>query len=422
VLKQINHHFTKLNKNPWKQIASLPFLFLLIEFFDELNYGIAGAALPSIRHDLDLTYAQVGLLLGLPHLLGSFIEPVLMLLGDTPLRKRLVVGGGLAVILSLLMIASSQSFPALLAAVVLSFPASGAFVTLSQATLMDLNPRREPHMMARWTLFGSIGNLIGPLILAAGFSLLLGWRWAFLTLAGLALLLTIQIWLRPFPARTPDSVIPVAHLGTSLQTMTRNLLANLGTALTNRDLLRWTGLLLISDLLLDIFTSYLPLYFTDVAGATPAQASLLLSLGMAAGLASDIMLIPLLERVPGRTIVRTSALAVAILYPVWLLVPGLWAKLFLVLVIKFITLGWYSVLQGEAYASAPGRSGTVMAINSLAGIPGAFFPWVIGWSAERLGLASAMWILLLGPVCLVLFVPRPQKTSKPNPEARTDMV
>jgi MFS transporter, FSR family, fosmidomycin resistance protein len=320
------------------------------------------------------------------------------------------------------LIASSQSFPALLAAIVLSFPASGAFVTLSQATLMDLNPRREPHMMARWTLFGSIGNLIGPLILAAGFSLLLGWRWAFFALAGLALLLTIQIWLRPFPARTPYSAIPVAHLGTSLQTMTQSLLANLGAALTNRDLLRWTGLLLVSDLLLDIFTSYLPLYFTDVAGATPTQASLLLGLGMAAGLASDIVLIPLLERVPGRIIVRTSALVVAILYPVWLLVPGLWAKIILVLVIKFITLGWYSVLQGEAYASAPGRSGTVMAINSLAGIPGAFFPWVIGWSAEQIGLQSAMWILLLGPICLVLFVPRPERTKKPNQESQTDMV
>jgi MFS transporter, FSR family, fosmidomycin resistance protein len=413
---------TKPHKNLWKQIASLSFLFLLIEFFDELNYAIEGAALPSIRHDLSLTYAQVGLLLGLPHLLGSFIEPVLMLLGDTPLRKRLVVGGGLAVICALLLIATSQSFPTLLAAVVLSFPASGAFVTLSQATLIDLNPGREPHMMARWTLFGSLGNLIGPLILAAGFSLLFGWRWAFFALAGLALVLTIQVWLHPFPARTPGSEIPAGHLGTGLPTTIRNLLANLKAALINRNLLRWTGLLLVSDLLLDIFTSYLPLYFTDVAGATPAQASLLLSLGMAAGLASDIVLIPLLERVPGRTVVRASALAVAILYPVWLLVPGLWAKIVLVLVIKFITLGWYSVLQGEAYASAPGRSGAVMAINSLAGIPGAFFPWIVGWSAERIGLASAMWILLLGPVCLVLFVPRPERPKKPNQESQTDMV
>jgi FSR family fosmidomycin resistance protein-like MFS transporter len=406
-------------KKYWKQLASLSFLFLLIEFFDELTYAIDGAALPSIRHDLALTYAQVGLLLGLPHLLGAFIEPVLMLLGDTSLRKRLVIGGGLVVILALLLIATAQSFSVLLAAVVLSFPASGAFVTLSQATLIDLNPRREPHMMARWTLFGSIGNLVGPLILAAGFSLLLGWRWVFFALAGIALCLTILVWLQPFPVHIPSSELHKAHPKPGVKNTLQNILGNLFAALTNLNLLRWTGLLLISDLLLDIFTSYLPLYFTDVVGISPAQASLLLSLGMAASLASDVVLIPLLEKIPGRTIVRLSALAVAILYPVWLLIPGLWAKIILVLVIKFITLGWYSVLQGEAYASAPGRSGTVMAINSLAGIPGAFFPWIIGWSAGKIGLKSAMWILLLGPVCLALFVPKAEAISKPNQQSES---
>jgi MFS transporter, FSR family, fosmidomycin resistance protein len=413
---------SKTPKIIWKQIASLSFLFLLIEFFDVLNYGIGGSALPSIRHDLGLTYAQVGLLLGLPHFLGSFIEPVLMLLGDTPLRKRLVAGGGLAGMLSLLLIAASQSFPILLVGVILGFPASGAFVTLSQATLIDLNLGREPHMMARWTLFGSIGNLIGPLILAAGFSLMLGWRWAFLVLAGLALLLTIQVWLRPFPVSSINSNSSLGGFESGLKEMIDNLLLNLMSAITNRNLLRWTGLLLLSDLLMDVFTSYLPLYFTDIAGATPAQASLILSLGMAASLASDIVLIPLLERVPGRKVVRISSAAVAVLYPIWLLAPGLWAKIVLVLMIKFLTLGWYSVLQGEVYASAPGRSGTVAAITSLSGILGSVFPWVIGWSAERLGLAPAMWILLLGPVCLALFVPPPVRTKKLNQESQTGMV
>ena len=62
---------------------------------------------------------------------------------------------------------------------VIGFPASGAFVSLSQATLMDLNPGREPQMMARWTVSGSLANLIGPLILAGGFALGFGWRWAY---------------------------------------------------------------------------------------------------------------------------------------------------------------------------------------------------------------------------------------------------
>jgi hypothetical protein len=61
---------------------SLTLVFLLIEFFDELHYGLQTAVLPSLRLDLGLTYAQVGLLLGLPQIIGTLIEPLLMLLGD----------------------------------------------------------------------------------------------------------------------------------------------------------------------------------------------------------------------------------------------------------------------------------------------------------------------------------------------------
>ncbi len=139
----------------------LAFLFLLIEFFDELHSGIQGAVLPSLRADLGLTYAQAGMLLGLPGILGTLIEPLIMLLGDSPMRKRLVMGGGLAVAAAITLLANAQAFPAALLAFTVVFPASGAFVTLSQATLMDLHPGRQPQMMARWTVFGSVGNLLG---------------------------------------------------------------------------------------------------------------------------------------------------------------------------------------------------------------------------------------------------------------------
>src|SRR4030042_2565985 len=169
--------------------TSLTFLFMLIEFFDELNYGVGNAALPAIRTDLGMTYVQVGLLLGLPGIINTFIEPVLMLLGDTRYRKHIMLGGGLAIVLSLVAIASANSFSLVLVAMVIGFPASGAFVSLSQATLMDLNPGREPHMMARSTVSGSVANLIGPLILAAGLALGFGWRWAYFGMAILCLIL-----------------------------------------------------------------------------------------------------------------------------------------------------------------------------------------------------------------------------------------
>jgi len=64
--------------------------------------------------------------------------------------------------IALLLISFSHNFPLLLTAFVLFYPASGAFVSLSQATLMDIEPTRHQQNMARWALAGSVGNVIAP--------------------------------------------------------------------------------------------------------------------------------------------------------------------------------------------------------------------------------------------------------------------
>jgi FSR family fosmidomycin resistance protein-like MFS transporter len=80
-------------------------------------------------------------------------------------------------------------------------------------------------------------------------------------------------------------------------------------------------------------------------------------------------------------------------------------------------MGWYEVLQGEAFAAVPGRSGTVMAINSVVGVLAGGISFLVGWVASQAGLPAAMWILLLGPISLVLFVPRPQAQVAQPPES-----
>ena len=387
-------------------LTTLAFLFMLIEFFDELNYGVGNVALPAIRTELGFSYVQVGLLLGLPGIVNTFIEPVLMLLGDTHYRKHIMLGGGLVIALSLIAIASARSFPLVLFGMVIGFPASGAFVSLSQATLMDINPGREPHMMARWTLAGSLANLIGPLVLAGGFALGFGWRWAFYAMAGLCLLLVALTWRRQIPIHVNQQIDPQPGA------MVKGLLVGLWDAVRNPRLLRWMLLLPFSDFLLDVLTGYLPLYFTDVAGMSLAKASLMMSVLMLVGLISNILLIPLLERVPGRKLVRISAGLAGALYIAWLLVPWFWAKIGLIILIKLVTLGWYEVLQGEAFATIPGKSGTVMAINSVIGLLAGGIAFLIGLVASQAGLPAAMWILLLGPITLVLFVPRPAPVTR----------
>jgi FSR family fosmidomycin resistance protein-like MFS transporter len=187
----------------------------------------------------------------------------------------------------------------------------------------------------------------------------------------------------------------------------KKLLAGFWEAMRNPILMRWLILLQFSDLLLDVLAGYLPLYFTDVTGMSIAQASLMMSVLMLAGLISNIVLIPMLDRFPGRNLVRISAGVTGVLYAAWLLAPWVWAKIGLIILIKLVTLGWYEVLQGEAFATIPGRSGTVMATNSIMGLLGGGISFFIGWAAAQVGLPAAMWLLLAGPICLVLFVPKP---------------
>lgn len=390
---------------------SLPIIFLLVEFYDEFVYALGGAALPVMRADLGLTYAQVGLLIGLPGIINTCIEPVLMLLGDTSLRKRLVVAGGVGMAVAALLIGGAQSFWLLLAAEVLSYPSSGAFVTLSQATLMDLHPGREAQWMARWTVSGSLANLIAPMVLAGGFALSLGWRWNYVLMALAGLAMAAWMAFQPFPRRQtppPAGEVQQPRRGG----MMAELALNLWQAIRNRRLMRWVILLQFSDLLLDMFTGYAALYFADVVGFDAIQTSLVMGLFMLANLISDVALIPLLEKFDGRTIVRVSAGCAAVLYPAFLLAPWPVAKIVLALLVRAATLGWYPVMEGESFATVPGRSGTVKAIGSLMGLVAGASAGFVGWFAGLAGLQTAMWLLVAGPLVLVCFVPNREQGSK----------
>src|SRR5688572_26926369 len=158
-------------------------IYLFIEFLDELVFGVGEIALPFLRADLNLTYTQIGLLLSLPGILAAFIEPFIGILGDVWRRRLLIVLGGILFTISLALTAVASTFYLLLLAFIVFAPSSGAFVSLSQANLMDSAPTRHEQNMARWTLAGSMGVLAGPLLLGLFVYFGLGWRGTYAALA-----------------------------------------------------------------------------------------------------------------------------------------------------------------------------------------------------------------------------------------------
>ena len=75
----------------------------------------------------------------------------------------------------------------------------------------------------------------------------------------------------------------------------------------------------------------------------------------------------------------------------------------------FANAGWYSAQKGQLYSSMPGQSGTVMAVNDVSNLFGSVIPLGIGIAARFWGLGAAMWLLLAGPVALVVGIPRRRK-------------
>jgi MFS transporter, FSR family, fosmidomycin resistance protein len=372
-------------------------LFLLIEFLDEFAYGAREAAWPLIRTDLALTYAQIGVLLGLPRIISGLVEPFFGILGDTWRRRALILGGGVAFALALLMTSLSRSYGWLLVSFIVLSPASGAFVGLSQASLMDLSPSQREKNMARWTFAGALGVVLGPLALGLIVGLGLGWRVIFAASAGLTMVILAM-------GRRSRLAPVVAHHEPHASIL--DGLKEAAMAVRQGEVLRWLVLLQFADLMMDVLLGFLALYFVDVAGVPAPRASTAVAVWTGVGLLGDFLLIRLLDRVEGLDYLRISAMAELGLFVALLLVRPFAAKLALLALLGLFNAGWYSILKARLYATMPGRSGAVLAVENIFGLAGGLLPWGIGIIAHRVGLPVAMWMLCLGPLALLIGIPR----------------
>jgi MFS transporter, FSR family, fosmidomycin resistance protein len=362
---------------------------------DELVDGTKSAALPLLRTGLHLTYGQVGLLASVPLLLGSALElPLGVLAGHGRRRRLAVLGGGVVFILALVAVAAARSFAGLLVALVAFFPASGAFVSLTQSGLMDAAPARREQHMARWDLAGSAGQVTGPLLLVAVLAAGGGWRSAYLLLA----LCAAAAWL--LVARGGPGPAAAAPAGAEPGSGTATAARRAVSALRQPGVVRWLVLLQVCDLLLDVLTGFLGLYLVDVVHATQEQAALGVAIRLGAGLAGDGLLVWVLERVAGLRVLRASVVAAALLYPAFLLVPGFWPKVLLLGFLTIATAPWYAVLQARLYGSLPGDSGAAVSLSSAAGLLGGLIPLAVGFLAQRFGLSWALASLVVAPLCL----------------------
>ena len=361
----------------------------------------------------------------MPLLIGGALElPLGIAAGGQARRRRAVLIGGLAFIVSLLAVSGARSFLVLLAAFTAFFPASGAFVSLTQAELMDAWPERQAQVMARWDLAGSAGAVAGPLVLTAVLAAGGGWRVAYLVLAAVAALAWAGTCARdPVPGPS-DAAASAAFAGSDAGSdacggfwaRARGVLG----ALRDWSTVRWVLLIEVADLLVDVLTGFLALYLVDVAHLTPQVAAVAIAIRLGAGLAGDAALVVVLDRVAvlGRvadvTVLRASAVAAALLYPGFLLAPGPVAKLIILAVLSAATAPWYPILQARLYGSLPGRSSVAVTLSSGAAMAGGLGPLTVGLVAGSFGLSWALAGLVVVPVAVLAGSMRSERSGRPE--------
>jgi FSR family fosmidomycin resistance protein-like MFS transporter len=268
--------------------------------------------------------------------------------------------------------------------------------------------------MARWDLAGAAGAVAGPLLLTAVLASGGNWRAGYLALAGISALVWIGALLRGRPKAAGRTAAAKAEEAEQKPwtDRAREVGPEICRALRDRGTLRWLVLIEVADLLVDVFTGFLALYLVDVAHLTPAVAALAIAIRLGAALAGDAALIVILERVSDLTVLRVSAAAAALLYPAFLLVPGVVPKLAVLAVLSAATAPWYPVLQARLYGSLPGRSSVAVTLSSAAGLAGGLGPLAVGLVAQSFGLSWALAGLVLVPVAVLLVPGRGGPTAR----------
>ncbi|MEE8421491.1 MAG: MFS transporter, partial [Dehalococcoidia bacterium] len=346
--------------------------------------------MPTIQRSLGLRYSQIGLLVLALNYVAAVVEPVTGLLTDVWERRWLLAWGAAVSGAAVIVIGAAQAFPLLLLGFALYGLGSGPLAHTADAVLVEAHPTVPTRIFARATSLDTVGAMLAPLLVAAALWAGVDWRWL-LAGAGVAALgygAALALTRFPRPAGRDDGEAADGWSG---------IRRNVRLVLSSRSALAWLAFLFALDLFEAAFFLK-TVWLAEEVGLGQGQVALYRALEMAIMLASLLWLDRWLVRAATRRVLLISIASFAVLYPGWLLIPGVWPRVALAFPLNFFAATLWPVARAEALASVPGRPGTVTAVSSLFGL--APLALGVGVLAEALSLTAAM--LLVPAVALVL--------------------
>lgn len=381
-------------------------LVMLARAVDELAAGLLLVLTPTFQARLGLSLVQVGWLLQALTSVAAVVEPIAATAIDLIRRRPLLVWGALGWAAALLLAAGAPSYGWLLASFALVGTASGPLTHTADVLLVEGHPHAAERITNRTTIIDAGGALLAPAAVALA------------TWAGVdhrALLVTTGAGIGLYGVLLAGTAIPApgAHadrnadgtatgdpgtrpetdvaaggqaprrLARALRRSGGNLRAVLGDAVARR----WLLALVLNEVL-GVSELFEPVWLRSEVGASQALVGVHVALGMAATLLALVVVERLLQRGSASVLLRGSLLGTLVVYPLWLLLPGIGWRLALVVPRNALMAPLWPILRARSLAAVPGAGGAATALYAMLGL----LPLqaVFAWTASRLGLTPTL--------------------------------
>jgi predicted MFS family arabinose efflux permease len=339
-------------------------------------------AAPEVAHDFALSAGTTaGLALLAMQVLGALLEPPLFVFAERHGRHVFLRGALLTLGASCVLAAWAPRWWVLLAALALTGPAVGVATGLGQATLVDARPHEAEAVLARWTLFATLGDLSTPLLLVV-----LNWRAAFLGcgVVTLAYALLVRPGPRTHVAGDETPAVPLRE------------------ALKQPRVVAWAFGVALCVLLDEPLVAFGAIHLHQSFGLTPELRNVVLAAWMVGGLFGVAWVERLLQRVAPLRLLLGFALAAVVAAVAFAFAPNAWAAAAALAVLGVVDAPLYPLAKAQAYRALPGQSGTVAALAAALSPLEMVLPLLIGLAADHFGTSVALAFLAAQPAYLAL--------------------
>jgi len=375
-------------------------------FMDELLSGLPVVLMPTLRTYFGLSYSQVGLLGLTMSYVAAVVEPVAGLLIDIWKRRWLMAFGAAGIGLATVVMGIAPTFAILLLGFALYGLASGPLAHTADVVLVEAYPKAPDRIFTRATVLDTIGALLSSLLVSVTIILRLEWRWLMVSLGISSLIYAAIIVTTRFPSRQNKSQPARGGSGHAVW-------ANLRSVIKSKRALSWLLFMFVFAVAEAPFT-FLTIWLREEAGMSQALIGLYIAVEMAVSIISLIYLDRWLARSNFRRILLFAGVGVLILYPLWLLAPGIILRFALSIPIVFLFTVFWPIGRAQSLRSVPGLGGTVTAFQSLlALVP---LPLLFGLLAESTSLTSAMFWVTMASVLVLILVSYLIPTRMPEAE------